>query len=89
MDETAEVAEVIRAAFATLQGRHPDVVARISAAIGALGGGDSNVHDIESAFRTAAIGLVPGDKDAAQVLFKVAETLAEIATYWSLPKDSP
>jgi hypothetical protein len=84
MDETAEVAEVIRAAFEALQGRHPEVVARISSAIESV----EKVQDVEAAFRAAAIGLVPTDKEAAGVLFKVAETLAEISTYWGIPRDS-
>jgi hypothetical protein len=84
-DETAEITEVIRAAFNELQGLHPEVLSRISSAIESARGHDSEIQEIEVAFRDAAKSLVPTHKSAAQTLFQVAETLAEIANYWGLP----
>jgi hypothetical protein len=88
MDESEEVAEVIRAAFAALQGSHPEVLARISSALDAARREDSNASTIEAAFRDAAKVLLATDAGAAQTLFTVAETLAEISTYWGSAKDS-
>jgi hypothetical protein len=87
MDHDQEVMGVIREAFVALQGSHPEVLARISSAIKAASGQDSNVALVEAAFRDAALALVPTDKSAAGTLFKVAETLAEISDYWGLPRN--
>jgi len=87
MEYDSEVIEVIREAFVALQGSHPEVLARISAAIEIARGHDSELQEIEAVFRDAAKALVPSDKAAAQTLFKVAETLAEISTYWGVPRD--
>lgn len=88
MNESEEVTKVIREAFAALQTSHPEVLARISSAIDAARGRDSNASSIEAAFRDAAKALVLTDPGAAQTLFTVAETLAEISTYWGSSKDS-
>jgi hypothetical protein len=88
MDHRAEVTEVIHEAFKSLQGSHPEVLARISSAIELARGQDSEIQNVEAAFREAAIALVPTDKGAAKTLFTVAETLAEISQYWGLPRDS-
>jgi predicted transcriptional regulator len=89
MNYNAEVAEVIREAFKTLQGSHPDVLARISSVIESTRGDDSEIQTVEATFRDAAKALMPTDRGAAQTLFTVAETLAEISQYWGLPRDLP
>jgi len=81
MDFDPEVMEVIRKAFTALERSHPDVLVRISSAIEAVRGQTSQLPVVEAVFRDAGKALIATDKPAAQILFKVAETLAEISTY--------
>lgn len=93
MDFDPQVMNVIREAVEALQGSHPAVIAQIAAVVEAAridaSGGDqySKIHNVEAAFRSAGKALLPTDKDAAQALFKVAETLGEISAYWGVPKE--
>jgi hypothetical protein len=94
MDFDQEVVDIIREAFVALQDSHPAIMAQIAAAVEAArvdasANGDqySKIQNVEAAFRSAGKALLPTDRDAAQTLFKVAETLGEITAYWSAPKD--
>jgi hypothetical protein len=87
MDHDSEVGEVIRDAFAALQGPHPAVMAMIGAVIDATRGQAHHVSAVEAAFRDAGKAIVSSDKESARILFKVAESLAEISSYWEIPKE--
>ena len=88
MDFEPEVEEVIRKAFTALERTHLDVLVRISSAIEEARGQTSQLPIVEAAFRDAGKALLATDSNAAQTLFRVAETLAEISTYWNLPRVS-
>ena len=80
-DEVPDPIEVLREAFITLDGKHPELVAKIADAMQASRGKDSQLPAVEVAFREAAVSLVPVDKDAAETLFTIAEVLAQIPRY--------
>ena len=87
IDYDPEVMRVLREAFTALHGSHPEVMAKIADVIEAARGHESPIPIVEAAFRDAGKALLPTDRDAAQTLFRVAETLAEISTYWGVPGD--
>ena len=80
-DEVPDPIEILREAFTTLDGKHPELVAKIAQAMQSSRGQDSQLPAVEAAFREAAVSLVPVDKDAAETLFTIAEVLAQIPRY--------
>jgi hypothetical protein len=71
--------QAIREAFKQLQGSHPEVLSKLSAALSANRGQGFGAPKVEAALREAAVSLIPTDKDAAETLFALAELLAEVS----------
>ena len=71
--------EAVREAFKTLQGSHPEALAKLSAALKASRGKGSGAPSVSAALRDAAASLAPTDTDAARILFTLAELLAEVS----------
>lgn len=79
--------EAVREAFKTLQGSHPELLANLSAALTANRGKASEAPKVTAALRDAAVSLAPTDKDAARILFTLAELLAEVSREKQTPMD--
>lgn len=71
--------EAVREAFKTLQGSHPEVLAKLSAALTESRGRGSGTPKVTAALRDAAVSLAPTDKESARILFTLAELLAEVS----------
>jgi hypothetical protein len=71
--------EAVRDAFKTLQGSHPEVLAKLSAALSASRSQPSGAPQVTVALRDAAALLSVTDEDAARILFTLAELLAEVS----------
>jgi hypothetical protein len=71
--------EAVREAFKTLQGSHPEALAKLAAALTASRGQGSGAPNVTSALRNAAVSLAPTDADGARILFTLAELLAEVS----------
>ena len=71
--------EAVREAFKTLQGSHPEALAKLSAALAASRGQGSSAPNVTAALRDAAMSLGTTDKDAARILLTLAELLAEVS----------
>ena len=71
--------EAVRDAFKTLQSSHPEVLAKLAAALSASRDQGSGATQVTVALRDAAVSLSATDEDAARILLTLAELLAEVS----------